>query len=743
MWTPAGSVPVESKEVLIPLAKAFVAFIEAECSDFARLRACHRTTPPGVETVTFDLRIELPQRPVYAVHPTETVSVCFLADNRMAPFVAVGRQDFPDTPHQLLTREGLPSALCIDDRPWEDVRGDYSGSELMIRIVNWFEKACEGRLHGADQPFDPFFAYDNGYSVILRADAEAALAEGKDLTIGLAGVDSQCLVVASRGEAQEAHGAFVLSFVDVVIEPQRMTRMRRAPATLRQLADMLAKRGFDLIERLRRDARAWAGSLGEDRGRTWQVCVFVSMPQVHPLTGEIGASLPMVFLVPASLGDIGVALGVLTTNDTDDGKDASHLPLLVPIVSIDGSDAIPVFMVPVHRELDAERATQLAGRRDFDRRHLVMVGAGSLGSAVAEHLTREGQYRWTVIDDDTLLPHNMARHMLTLASCGRAKAPQLVGRLRSLRPDVGADAIVANVLHLGAEDPAAEAIDCADLVLDASASIAVSRWLSDREGDARRLCAFFTPDGLSCVLMAEAADRTQRLRDVEATYLREVLVNPALAHHHRPGQQMRHTGACRALTNTIPSSSVAVLAGLLAGALPGAASAPAASLRIWSRQPNGDITSVGMEASCVCLETQGWRITVPESLVRELASKRAEALPNETGGPLVGLADHVARHIAIVHALPSPPDSIGTPAGFERGTRGLRRSIEDARARSGGQVRYLGEWHSHPSGHCASPSSVDVRQIQQLSLALSIDGLPAISLIVGEGEMGLMFRTAA
>lgn len=743
MWFPHGSDSASSQDLKIPLARAFVAYIEAECADFAGLGACHRTTPPGIETVTFNLRIELPQRPVYAIRETETVSVCFLADNRTGPFVAVAREDFPDTPHQLLTQEGLPCALCIDDRPWEDVCAEYTASELMVRIVSWFEKACEGRLHGSDQPCDPFFAYDSGFSVILRADGEAALAKGENLVIGSAGPDSRCLVAAARGEAQESNNPFVLSVVEVAIEPRLMVRLRRAPRNLRQLADMLASRGFDLVERLKADAKAWAGSLGRDRDKTWQVCVFVSMPQVHPLTGDIDTPLPMAFLVQASLGDIGVALGVLTANDTDEAKDSSHLPLLTPDLSVDTTDAIPVLLAPVHLELNAQRAAALAGRPEVDGRHLVMIGTGSLGSALAEHLTREGQYRWTIVDDDTLLPHNMARHILTMASLGRAKAPQLAGRLLALRPDTKVVAIVANVLQLDSEDPAAVAIDRADLVLDASASIAVSRWLSDREGGSRRLCAFFTPDGRSCVLMAETVDRTQRLRDLEAVYLREVLVNPTLADHHRPGQQMRHTGACRALTNTIPSSSVAILAGLLANALPDATSTPAGTLRVWSRRPDGGISCVSGDTQCVGLETDGWRITVPKTLLRELADKRVAALPNETGGPLVGLADHEFRHIAIVHCLPRPPDSVGTPGGFERGTRGLRRSIEDARMRSGGQVRYLGEWHSHPPGHDATPSVVDIQQIRQLSLALAIDGLPALSLIVGEGEMGLVLRTAA
>src|SRR5690606_6065821 len=96
-------------------------------------------------------------------------------------------------------------------------------------------------------------------------------------------------------------------------------------------------------------------------------------------------------------------------------------------------------------------------------------------------------------------------------------------------------------------DTLVQALQQADIIIDASASVPVSRWLSDRPEQARGMCAFFTPDGRSAILMAEAADRSMTLRDLEAVYLREILANPKLNDHLRPGQQMRYTGACRAL----------------------------------------------------------------------------------------------------------------------------------------------------------------------------------------------------
>jgi hypothetical protein len=52
------------------------------------------------------------------------------------------------------------------------------------------------------------------------------------------------------------------------------------------------------------------------------------------------------------------------------------------------------------------------------------------------------------------------------------------------------------------------------------------------------MCDFFTPDGRSAILMVEAADRSVNLRDIETTYLREILANPSLKGHLQPGQQL-------------------------------------------------------------------------------------------------------------------------------------------------------------------------------------------------------------
>ena len=122
----------------------------------------------------------------------------------------------------------------------------------------------------------------------------------------------------------------------------------------------------------------------------------------------------------------------------------------------------------------------------------------------------------------------------------------------------------------------------------------------------------------------------------------------------------------------------------------------------------------------------------------KLRSMRLKSFPTETGGILLGYYDLNVKAVVIVDALPAPTDSKSSRTSFERGVAGLAAAVEDAARRTAGVVGYLGEWHSHPPGHSSHPSQDDILQLVYLALGMADDGLPAVSLIVGEHDIQIL-----
>ena len=91
--------------------------------------------------------------------------------------------------------------------------------------------------------------------------------------------------------------------------------------------------------------------------------------------------------------------------------------------------------------------------------------------------------------------------------------------------------------------------------------------------------------------------------------------------------------------------------------------------------------------------------------------------------------------VVVVDALPAPRDSKASSGSFERGLDGVTEASIEAGRRTAGIVGYIGEWHSHPEGYSTAPSGDDKYQLAYLTLGLSLEGLAAVMLIVGDGEL--------
>ena len=483
----------------------------------------------------------------------------------------------------------------------------------------------------------------------------------------------------------------------------------------------------------------WTAAVAEG-SESWNalLCILIEMPVLHPRTREHLQDTRIAFLTQRTIGEIGSRLGLLLPGlDAPQGSEPRYNRALKPEFTLDRIGDVEISPVALHRNFDASLASQLAGRGDRDGQKCLLIGAGALGSSLSELLVRMGLFEWTVADPDVLLPHNLARHSLTGADLGHPKALRLAQRLGSIRPDCNPKAL-PEAFSADPSEEMGQVLGDADVVIDAAASAAISRKLSDYEIGARCFTAFFNPSGTSAVLLAESADRKVTLRDAENVYLQAVLSDARLAGHIGPSDAMRYTGSCRAMTGRIPSARVGVLAGLIASGIAQHVGSAAPAAVVWNLGEETDVEKIAPEVSVTKENVGGWTVVLNAAVLEFLRSERRRQLPNETGGCLLGRVDHDCMRIDVVYALSAPDDSIGSEHGFIRGTRRLKRKVEKAVERSGSQVRYIGEWHSHPAGATADPSSTDIGQILELAVILDRDSVPAVSAIVSEDGIGIV-----
>ena len=363
---------------------------------------------------------------------------------------------------------------------------------------------------------------------------------------------------------------------------------------------------------------------------------------------------------------------------------------------------------------------------------VALVGAGALGSQLHNHLSRMGWGRWTLIDEDTVLPHNVVRHRLGEQAVGLPKAIALHCASVVETPHNPVERVFAeDFLSIGENKEMLAACRDADLIVDASTSIAVARYLAlDLQSPARRASLFLNPNGRDAVMLLEDAARSLPLDAIESQYYRAVLRDCRLDQHIRRERTFRYSAGCRDVTARIGQDDVALASALLARQVRSAEDQATAA--VWQQEADGSVRRVEVPLSDVIrVQCDGWFFVLDCDLVEHVGSLRHARLPVETGGVLIGYFDVSRRYVYVVDALPAPRDSDEREDAFIRGFAGLRDEIHRIEARTGGQVGYVGEWHSHPDDAGVAMSDDDSELLQQIADEVRADGQPGVMMIVG------------
>lgn len=692
----------------------------------------------NLECIIVDVECDgVPSNNPYGIEYRERLALCVPQNRRELVEVLALRKNFPILMHQNSVGFDAPPSLCLYFEPADSVSRTWTPERFLRRIQWWLEKASRGELHPSDQPVEQLF-FVAPYELVLpwNFDALKSLPNQRFTIVRSetrpSGGETLFLLPISTGSESKSG----ITPIEITLPTVVHGRVEREPSTLYELAALFEKRESNLVAGLKDQILQRVSEDGVFENADESITII--LVQV-PISRSVDSSHEKVSLRAFALMigalKLGEKLGVLIKHNHRYYKDVLREHAL-PKAEWHEEKISPL---EVLNSLDAASARKQSGIKD-EGPEGVIVGVGSLGGTMLELWGRSGWGKWTAIDKDHIKPHNLARHVAFYQHIGVPKTDVVASLFAAMTNNASkVDTVCADATLLNEET--VKALKSAKLVIDASTTLEYPRIASKHDEFGRHISVFITPDGNAAVLLAEDKAKTVRLRTLEAQYYRSVIQEPWGEEHLDGNLGTFWSGAsCRDISTVLPYSRIMAHAAMLAEQVQLMSIRPESTIRVWSR--NSEVGSVEAYEVPVhserCLRFDELDLFIDNGLEQKLRIQRQQNLPHETGGVLLGYYDFNTGAIVVVDVLPAPADSMSALGSFERGVKSLPELVAEASRRTAGIVQYIGEWHSHPRGHSATPSSDDMYQLAYLSIGMAQDGLPAVSLIIGERDMRVM-----
>lgn len=646
------------------------------------------------------------------------------------------RKDFPVMIHQNQAELGAPASLCLYFESVASVLRTWTAQKFLRRIQWWLEASARGELHTSDQPVEHLF-FSSKYELVLPWNFDKFPQGG-----------NQRLRFTKTDERKDGGITFFVnpdiphekeirvSCFEFTLPPVVHGFIERDPSDLGALVAYLENRGVDLKEKLTAEMQARVTDAGvSPKDDVPFTIVLLHIPVVRQVGAPVERTNHRAFIMLNGSLVLGEKLGALFNLN---GRYFNAIGLMGPTENNEWR-TLPVLAMDVLRTNSAEAARVQSGIQHPGPSG-VLIGAGTVGSALMNLWGRSGWGDWTIVDNDYIKPHNLSRHTVLSGAIGYPKATVVCWMHEQVTGGyTKATEVIADALKTSDEE-ITKLLAVAELVVDATASLEYPRLVSSVESVGRHVSVFLTPNGNSSVLLAEDSKRQVRLRALESQYYRALIQNSWGAEHLDGLNNFRSGASCRDISMVMPYSKVMTHVGTLAEHVQYVTTAQQALIRVWSRDPKTGAVSFN-EVQVMPekkLDFGNLVLFYDAGLEQRLRELRETELPKETGGILLGYFDLTLKTICVVDCLAAPPNSKATAYGFERGTEGLAEIIAEVSRRTAGVVGYIGEWHSHPRGHSASASGDDLIQLVHLAQNMANDGLPAVQLIVGEKDIQVL-----
>ncbi|WP_048880580.1 Mov34/MPN/PAD-1 family protein [Acidocella aminolytica] len=366
-----------------------------------------------------------------------------------------------------------------------------------------------------------------------------------------------------------------------------------------------------------------------------------------------------------------------------------------------------------------------------------LIGAGSLGSKIALHLTRTGNGPAIVVDPGFLSPHNAARHAL-IPNAGYSglrwigsKAEALVEAVQGFgQTSTALDKDVVTILQ-DREVAGRHFPKKMWGLINTTASLMVREALGSVPPNVilpRVVEASLFANGQLGLLTAEGPERNPNTLDLIAEAYARIRVDEHLGTVVFSGGDTlvrRAIGeGCGSATMVMPDTRLSLFGASMAEAISqmqgselplnagrlliGRLSSDGFGLS-WTDNAIPPVTIVSIEGP------DTWSVRISRRAAEAMEADVTRWPGVETGGILMGRMSEAARTFYVTDVLPAPSDSVRSAHEFVLGVTGARRVISNFAESAGYSLFCLGTWHSHlePLG----PSGLDHRTADAVALA--------------------------
>ena len=681
--------------------------------DYYRLISC-RQGARGNEIIVFDVDVERSQNTVHDIRYKERIAVDFSKSDQYCPTVFALRADFPSVPHLNLMEFEWPKCLCLYEQSYDEIKLQWRGVAFLERIREWLSLTANGKLHQDDQPLE---------QLILSADGIFIFPNKKI-------VKRQCFVkrikenrrwivlraLPDRGAEQKVDPFYIMLFQGA---PQTHGVISKTPKNLLDLNECLKNASIPLLEKLTTEVSNLSNSR---KYQNHQLLIFLVLPKKRQDESVDIEDDYFVVLTDDKIDKLGEKLGIWKQKQSRRKYEGQR------------ADRCKIKILTPHPDFNPRIGALSNNIEPPQEIKITMIGAGALGSQIYVNLRRAGYGKWSVLDHDTLLPHNLARHALSSQQVGTNKAFSLASFGNSLCNDQNSVAFDKDFLTLRDNDDANEVLNESDLILDVSTSIPVARKLSDLDIRGRKISIFLNPTGEDLVVLSEGENEQYSLDMVEMQYYRYLIQEPSLKRHlDNLDKRTRYSNACRDISARIPQDYIAIHAGISSNAIKKIYDDARPTIGIWQITASMAVNRINTMVYPAFVHRQNqWKIVIDQFLVDKISAARANCLPNETGGILIGSFDMIRHKVYLVDTILSPTDSEEYPTAYIRGIEGVGEKLAEVGLRTANNLEYVGEWHSHPEGCSVDPSIDDKELFAWLTQNMSGQSRPAIMLIVSD-----------